>query len=103
MPKATRPYHIITKVSDNAYVVDMEEDSGVHNTFNTGNLTPYHDDTNLRTIYFKEGGIEPSTTMCFTEQSSKMLNIDQRTNTNLKTNIGEVDQHKSGMDYQRRA
>lgn len=55
MPRAAGPYTILKKIGDNAYIVDLGADSGVHHTFNIGDLAPYHGPGELRTILFEEG------------------------------------------------
>lgn len=60
MPRAAGPYQIKSKVGDNAYVVDMNTDFGVHHTFNIGDLAPYHNNEELGSILFEEGEDAPS-------------------------------------------
>ena len=60
MPRAIEPFQIIQKLGNNAYKVDLPEEVSVSNTFNIGDLKPYIEPTELRTILPQEGGVEPS-------------------------------------------
>ena len=58
MPHAEGPFKILAKYGDNAYKLDLGDDSGVASTFKIGDLSPYLEDTQvqeLRTIPFQEG------------------------------------------------
>ena len=58
MPRAEGPFKIMAKYGDNAYKLDLGEESGLASTFNIGDLSPYLEDTQiqeLRTIPFEEG------------------------------------------------
>ena len=58
MLRVVSPFEILAKYGDNAFKIDVLERYGVQSTFNIGDLAPYHEDQELRSILF-EGGVEP--------------------------------------------
>jgi hypothetical protein len=54
MPRGDGPFHILSKINDNAYKIDLPPSYGVSNTFNVANLLPVtsEDTLELRTTPF---------------------------------------------------
>jgi hypothetical protein len=41
MPRATSPFKVLTKINDNAYILDLPAEFGVSTSFNVADLKPY--------------------------------------------------------------
>ena len=41
MPRAAGPFKILTKINDNAYILDLPAEFGVSTSFNVADLKPY--------------------------------------------------------------
>jgi hypothetical protein len=41
MPRAAGPFKVLTKINDNAYILDLLAESGVSTSFNVADLKPY--------------------------------------------------------------
>lgn len=80
MPRAAGPYQISAKTGENAYQLDLGTDSNIHPTFNIGDLVPYQDSPELRTILPKEEGIE--TCVSAQESDSEQEENQKGANTN---------------------
>ncbi|KAI3788378.1 hypothetical protein L2E82_01142 [Cichorium intybus] len=46
-PRSDGPFHVLSKVNDNAYKIELPGDSSVSTTFNVADLQPYHDPDEL--------------------------------------------------------
>ena len=63
-PRKYRPFRIVRKINDNAYVVDLSSDITMSKKFNEADLHEYsptkklYPDDNSRTSSFKEGGTD---------------------------------------------
>jgi hypothetical protein len=58
MPRAASPFKVLTKINDNAYILDLLAEFGVFTSFNITNLKPYmgeDDELPSRTTSHKEG------------------------------------------------
>jgi hypothetical protein len=58
MPRAAGPFKILTKINDNAYILDLPAEFGVSTSFNVADLKPYaREDEELpsRTTSVQEG------------------------------------------------
>jgi hypothetical protein len=65
MPRAAGPFKILTKINDNAYILDLPAEFGVSTSFNVADLTPYAgEDEELpsRTTSVQEGEDDEDTT-----------------------------------------
>ncbi|KAL4386629.1 hypothetical protein GQ457_09G017550 [Hibiscus cannabinus] len=56
LPRGDGPFHIVERVNNNAYKLDLPCEYNVSATFNICDLTPFLDSTDLRTNPFQEGG-----------------------------------------------
>jgi len=45
-PRGDAPFHILKRINNNAYQVDLPKEYGAHATFNVIDLTPFVDSTN---------------------------------------------------------
>jgi hypothetical protein len=41
MPRASGPFKVLTKINDNAYILDLPAEFGVSTSFNVVDLKPY--------------------------------------------------------------
>jgi hypothetical protein len=58
MPRAARPFKVLTKINDNAYILDLPAEFGVSTSFNVADLKPYlgeDEELSSRTLHFKKG------------------------------------------------
>jgi hypothetical protein len=58
MPRAAGPFKVLTKINDNAYVLDLPMEFGVSTSFNVADLKPYlgeDDELPSRTTSLQEG------------------------------------------------
>jgi hypothetical protein len=65
MPRAAGPFKILTKINDNAYILDLPAEFGVSTSFNVADLKPYAgEDEELpsRTTSVQEGEDDEDTT-----------------------------------------
>jgi hypothetical protein len=65
MPRVAGPFKVLTKINDNAYILDMPPDFGVSTSFNVTDLKPYlGEDEELpsRTTSVQEGEDDADTT-----------------------------------------
>ena len=61
--KKYKPFHMIKKINNNAYVVELPPDMGISSTFNVANLYEYYpqdelNSGNSRSSYFQVGGTD---------------------------------------------
>ena len=64
MPRSDGPFKILERVNDSAYKIELPDELiGVSATFNVGDLSPYLDDSSLRTNFSKEGGNDPKSSV----------------------------------------
>ena len=69
----------------------MPTSYGVSSTFNIGDLAPYHEEYELRTIPFQEGGIEPSQgSGCNNESQEYPSNTSNVMNNTLELEASEL-------------
>ncbi|WVZ97743.1 hypothetical protein U9M48_043257 [Paspalum notatum var. saurae] len=65
MPRAAGPFKVLTKINDNAYILDLPAEFGVSTSFNVADLKPYvGEDEELpsRTTSVSEGGMMRTST-----------------------------------------
>ena len=65
MPRAAGPFKVLTKINDNAFVLDLPAEFGVSTSFNVADLKPYlGEDEELpsRTTSVQEGEDDEDTT-----------------------------------------
>jgi hypothetical protein len=58
MPRAAGPFKVLTKINENAYVLDLPAEFGVSTSFNVADLKPYageDDELPSRTTSIQEG------------------------------------------------
>jgi hypothetical protein len=58
MPRAAGPFKVLTKINDNAYILDLPAEFGVSTSFNVADLKPYEgedDELPSRTTSVQEG------------------------------------------------
>lgn len=95
-PKADGPFPIIAKAGDNAYTVALPDSYGVSSTFNVGDLAPYHQESELRTIPFQQEGIEPNTDGSGATQTPRQASAPEITSVHhseetLAPNLGNME------------
>jgi hypothetical protein len=92
MPRGDGPFHILVKINDNAYKIDLPPSYGVSNTFNVANLLPFtsEDTSESRTTPFQGEEDDMTTPLSNTLQPQVILH-------QLKYNRHHH-QHKSLMD-----
>ena len=83
MPRADGPFQIIEWYEDNAYKVDLPEQYGVFPIFNIGDLRPYYDDSELRTIRAEEGGNAPRPSLCEQNKDDEIIRVHNTKDTNI--------------------
>jgi hypothetical protein len=69
MPRAAGPFKVLTKINDNAYVLDLPAEFGVSSSFNVVDLKPYTGDDEelrLKTTSPQEGEDDEDTTITST-------------------------------------
>ena len=69
MPRAAGPFKVLTKINDNAYILDLPAEFGVSTSFNVADLKPYAgEDEELpsRTTSLQEGEDDEDITMSTT-------------------------------------
>jgi hypothetical protein len=65
MPRAVGPFKVLTKINDNAYILDLLAEFGVSTSFNVADLKPYmgeDEELPLRTTSVQEGEDDEDTT-----------------------------------------
>jgi hypothetical protein len=65
MPRAASPFKVLTKINDNAYVIDLPMEFGVSTSFNVADLKPYaseDEELSSRTTSVQEGEDDEDTT-----------------------------------------
>jgi hypothetical protein len=82
MPRAEGPFEIVQKINENAYKVDLGGKHGVSSTFNVGDLAPYYDDEELRTIPFEEGEDDQNGQESESQEASHELVLSKKTLSN---------------------
>jgi hypothetical protein len=58
MPRAASPFKVLTKINDNAYILDLPAEFGVSTSFNVADLKPYlveDEELSSRTTSLQEG------------------------------------------------
>jgi hypothetical protein len=58
MPRVAGPFKVLTKINDNAYILDLSVEFGVYTSFNVPDLKPYmgeDDELPLRMTSLQEG------------------------------------------------
>jgi len=80
MPRAAGPFKVLTKINDNAYILDLPMEFGVSTSFNVADLKPYlgeDDELPSRTTSLQEGEDDEDINDVHTT-----TNNDERTTTN---------------------
>ena len=87
MPRGDGPFHVLERIGDNAYNLDLLGEYGVSATFNISDLTPFDADNNFRTSSLQEmedvGGqpkVSPPST-----QKIEPFQLRARTNCKIKS------------------
>jgi hypothetical protein len=65
LPRAVGPFKMLTKINDNAYILDLPTEFGVSTSFNVADLKPYlgeNEELPLRTTSVQEGEDDEDTT-----------------------------------------
>jgi hypothetical protein len=65
MPRAAGPFKVLTKINDNAYILDLPAEFGVSTTFNVVDLKPYLGEVEElppRMTSVQEGEVDEDTT-----------------------------------------
>jgi hypothetical protein len=65
MPRAAGPFKVLTKINDNAYILDLPAELGVFTSFNVADLKPYlveDEELPSRTTSVQEGEDDEDTT-----------------------------------------
>jgi hypothetical protein len=62
MPRGDGPFHVLSKINDNAYKIDLPPSYGVSNTFNVADLLPYTSEDILESRTTPFQGEEDDTT-----------------------------------------
>jgi hypothetical protein len=65
MPRAAGPFKVLTKINDNAYILDMPAEFGVSTSFNVADLKPYlgeDEELSSRTTSVQAGEHDEDTT-----------------------------------------
>jgi hypothetical protein len=66
MPRAVGPFKVLTKINDNAYILDLPAEFGVSTSFNVADLKPYvaeDEELSSRTTSLQEGEDDEDITM----------------------------------------
>jgi hypothetical protein len=69
MPRAAGPFKVLTKINDNAYILDLPTEFGVSTSFNVADLKPYlgeDEELSSRTTSVQEGEDDEDTRSTFT-------------------------------------
>jgi hypothetical protein len=68
MPRAAGPFKVLTKINDNAYILDLPAEFGVSTSFKVADLKPYMEDEELpsRTTSLQEREDDEDITMSTT-------------------------------------
>jgi hypothetical protein len=65
MPRVAGPFKVLTKINDNAYILDLHAEFGVSTSFNVADFKPYlgeDEELPLRTTSVQEGEDDEDTT-----------------------------------------
>jgi hypothetical protein len=65
MPRVAGPFKVLTKINDNAYILDLPAEFGVSTSFNVADLKPYQgedEESPSRTTSVQEGEDDEDTT-----------------------------------------
>jgi len=79
MPRAAGPFKVLTKINDNAYILDLPAEFGVSTSFNVADLKPYAgEDEELpsRTTSIQEGEDDEDTTSTSTPAAPQAPPVD---------------------------
>ena len=106
MPRAAGPFKILTKINDNAYVLDLPAEFGVSTSFNVADLKPYPgEDEELpsRTTSVQEGEDDEDTTYNTSTSTPATLSTSTRATSSPEQAPSSLQAPPSGPITQARA